>query len=98
MGAPKQKTIQIIAAAEKELVALVVCSDGKYDANGECSNEDTNIKPTINATYFPNTQSDAFWSSTTYVIGDGCVANFDTGKYHSCSYGEHNYTYVRLVH
>ncbi|MEI7840136.1 MAG: DUF1566 domain-containing protein [Methylococcaceae bacterium] len=61
----------------EELKGLVVCSDGKYNTLAEgdygfiCkSNEGWNLtttSPTINATYFPNTQSDWFWSSSPYA-------------------------------
>lgn len=48
-----------------ELMKLVVCSDDKYEANGTgCTNYDAITHPTINTTYFPNTSSDWFWSSS----------------------------------
>jgi len=31
------------------------------------------VEPAINATYFPNTQSDGYWSSTTYVAYPGAA-------------------------
>ena len=50
-----------------ELVKLVVCSDGK-DAYGSCTkNYKTVTSPTINTTYFPNTPSTWFWSSSPYA-------------------------------
>ena len=58
----------------EELKDLVYCSDGKYNklAEGDygsiCSSnntwDNTTTTPTINTTYFPNTQSDYFWSSS----------------------------------
>ncbi len=56
-----------------ELKGLVFCSDSKYNTLAEgdsgfiCSSSEnglTTTSPTINATYFPNTQSDWFWSSS----------------------------------
>lgn len=50
-----------------ELMKLVVCSDGKYNADGGCTNQNT-VTPTINTTYFVNTQSDWYWSSSPLSI------------------------------
>lgn len=55
----------------EELKGLVVCSDGKTKTLGKeesgyiCTGSPT--KPTINTTYFPNTQSNWFWSSSPYA-------------------------------
>lgn len=48
----------------KELMTLVACSDDKYEADNGCTNYDSVTRPTIDNTYFPNTASDWFWSST----------------------------------
>ena len=58
----------------EELKSIVVCSDGKYNLLAEniegyiCTNSNLGLvkRPTVNATYFPNTQSDATWSSSPY--------------------------------
>ncbi len=48
-----------------ELMKLVLCSDGKYDSDDrECTNYTSVTRPTINTTYFPNTVSSWFWSSS----------------------------------
>ena len=49
-----------------ELMKLVVCSDGKSDTDGSCTNYMTVTSPTINTTYFPNTNY-LFWSSSPYA-------------------------------
>ncbi|MCX7076241.1 MAG: DUF1566 domain-containing protein [Methylococcales bacterium] len=46
-----------------ELKTLVYCSDGKYDTDGSCINYKS-VEPTINSTYFPNTLSGWYWSSS----------------------------------
>ena len=48
---------------KEELITLVFCSDGEYDADGSCINYETVTNPTINSVYFPNTQS-FYWSSS----------------------------------
>ena len=57
----------------EELKTLIVCSDGKYDKDGACTNFDTVSHPSINTTYFPNTQGDFFWSSTPNIAGSNYV-------------------------
>jgi hypothetical protein len=46
-----------------ELMKLVKCSDGKYDTDGACTNYTSVTRPTINSTYFPNTNN-WYWSSS----------------------------------
>jgi|688.fasta_scaffold398423_1 hypothetical protein len=57
----------------RELV-VVVCSDGKYDSDGTCTNANTVNHPAINSKYFPNTQSDWYWTSTS-VVGNSSHAD-----------------------
>ena len=49
---------------KEELMKLMVCSDGKYDTDGSCTNFTSVSTPTINSTYFPNTLDDGYWSSS----------------------------------
>ena len=49
---------------KQELMTLVNCSDGKYNVDRSCVNYENVIQPTINTTYFPNTLSYMFWSSS----------------------------------
>jgi hypothetical protein len=78
-----------------ELQKLFLCSDGKYETNGYCTNDKTVIQPTINTVYFPNTQSDTYWSSS--VIEDDIVwfVYFDHG--YSDYDGKYFKIFVRLV-
>ena len=55
------------------------------------------VEPAINATYFPNTQAGAYWSSTTYAGSTGgpwCVGFYDGGVYIDFEGGPY---YVRCV-
>ena len=53
---------------KEELMTLVFCSDEKYDLDGSCKNITDVTRPTIITTYFPNTQSDyLYWSSSPYA-------------------------------
>ncbi len=73
----------------EELRALVVCSDGKYNTLGKedhgyiCKSNENGLTATstINTTYFPNTQSNWFWSSSPYADGSNFAwsVNFDIG-------------------
>ncbi|MEI6747235.1 MAG: DUF1566 domain-containing protein, partial [Methylococcaceae bacterium] len=90
----------------EELRSLVVCSDGKYTNLGKdeagyiCtsnSNNETTEFPTINKTYFPNTQADWFWSSSPsadYSYGAWYVTTTYGYSYYVNKYGNYN---VRLV-
>ena len=85
-----------------ELLKLVVCSDGQYNANGACTNYASVTRPTINSTYFPDITNAAenywFWSSSPFAddsSGSAWLVNFYSGF----SYGnyESNSNSVRLV-
>lgn len=93
----------------EELRGLVVCSDGKYNNLGKdksdyiCSSNGYNLVtqlPTINTTYFPNTQDYWFWSSSPdaddsfqWIV----IVGFGKGHGHYSSYGKSSFGYVRLV-
>jgi hypothetical protein len=79
-----------------ELMKLVVCSDGKYDMDGFCTNI-TVSTPTINSTYFPNTLDRGYWSSSPYADDSGSAwyVHFYYGN--SSFYGKYGYNFVRLV-
>ena len=64
---------------QNELVKLFVCSDGKYNANGMCTNNKTVTYPTINTSYFPNT-SEGYWSSS-YFSDLAVLVSFRLGDY-----------------
>jgi hypothetical protein len=87
-----------------ELKGLILCSDGQYTVLGKdtsgivCTSNTNVVQPTINTTYFPNTQSFAFWTSS-------IIAGFSNNAWYVNSYGGQNATYskassyyVRLVH
>ena len=80
-----------------ELKTLVFCSDGKYAADGSCTYWKEVTKPTINSVYFPNTQSDWYWSSSPFANYSSVawLVNFDFG-YSSNLSKSHNF-FVRLV-
>ncbi|MEN9597607.1 MAG: hypothetical protein RL236_2041, partial [Pseudomonadota bacterium] len=80
-----------------ELMQLVFCSDGKSDTDGSCTNYMTVTGPTINTTYFPNTPSHFFWSSSPNAnnSNDAWSVYFDGGG--SGDYGKYGYFNVRLV-
>lgn len=78
---------------KEELLALVFCSDEKYDLDGSCKNM-TDV-PTINSTYFPNTQSSKYWSSYADLNSSAWNVNFYNGY---SGYNDKEYGYfVRLV-
>jgi hypothetical protein len=79
-----------------ELMKLVVCSDGNYKTDGACTNWGL-IAPTINSTYFPNTVSDWYWSSSLFPLNSRFVyyVNFYDG-YSVINYKSRN-NFVRLV-
>ena len=80
-----------------ELMQLVFCSDGQYTADGKCTNYITVTRPTINTTYFPNTPSDWFWSSS--PIADGSSSAWFVSFSYGFSYDSDkpNNNNVRLV-
>jgi len=80
-----------------ELMKLVVCSDGKYDTDGSCTNYESVSTPTINSTYFPNTLDRGYWSSSpnAYVSSYAWLVSFYSGlSYYDY---EFNSYFVRLV-
>jgi hypothetical protein len=80
-----------------ELIGLVYCSDGKYNAYGQCTNPDSVNTPTINGTYFPNTNRQTFWSyspdvdysATGWCVGFGGYSRYGIKFLYDCG--------VRLV-
>jgi hypothetical protein len=80
-----------------ELMKLVKCSDGKYDTDGACTNYTSVTRPTINTTYFPNTLSDWYWSSSPSAdySSNAWYVGFDAG--YSSRYYKNYYSFVRLV-
>jgi hypothetical protein len=82
-----------------ELITLVSCSDGEYNPNGSgCTNYDSVTRPTINTTYFPNTSSDWFWSSSPSDkdINYAWLVVFSYGYWDVSN--KHHGDNVRLVH
>jgi hypothetical protein len=85
---------------KEELMKLVVCSDGKYDTDGSCTNamsasKPTISKPTINTIYFANMMSNWYWSSSPYNSSHAWVVSFNYGF--SYGYGKYYLSFVRLV-
>ena len=80
-----------------ELMTLVKCSDGKYDTDGSCTYYESVSTPTINSTYFPNTVSGWYWSSSPDAsnISFAWFVNFSNG--YSYSYFKNYNSFVRLV-
>ena len=81
-----------------ELMKLVVCSDGKYETDGSsCTNYLSVTKPTINSTYFPNTVSSWYWSSSldAYFSSDAWHVYFYYGS--SSNSLKYDGFFVRLV-
>ena len=81
---------------KEELMTLVFCSDEKYDLDGFCKNMTDVTSPTINSTYFPNTQSGFYWSSSPYAgssLAWGVYFYSGNSSYGSKDYGG----FVRLV-
>jgi hypothetical protein len=80
-----------------ELMKLVVCSDGKYETDGSCTNYLSVTKPTINSTYFPNTVSSWYWSSSpgAYFNSNAWHVVFSYG--YSFNDNKSNLNFVRLV-
>jgi hypothetical protein len=80
-----------------ELMKLVVCSDGKYRTDGACINYANVAKPTINSTYFPNTVSSGYWSSSPFADFSGYAWNGDFNNGGSNYYFKNGNLFVRLV-
>lgn len=86
----------------EELKGLVLCSDGKTKTLGKeeagyiCTGSPT--APTIDTTYFPNTVSDWFWSSSPNAGGSSSawLVSFNNGG-SSSSDNKRKYYGVRLV-
>jgi hypothetical protein len=80
-----------------ELMTLVKCSDDKYDTDGSCINYTSVSTPTINSTYFPNTVSNWYWSSSPYA--DFSSYAWYVYFYYGDSYYDFkvNLNFVRLV-
>jgi hypothetical protein len=76
---------------------LVVCSDGKYRTDGACINYANVAKPTINSTYFPNTVSSGYWSSSPFADFSGYAWNGDFNNGGSNYYFKNGNLFVRLV-
>lgn len=80
-----------------ELMTLVFCSDGKHNTDYSCENITDVTRPTIITTYFPNTQSDLYWSSSPYA-GSSSGAWYVSFRFGFSGYSLNNYNYfVRLV-
>jgi hypothetical protein len=81
-----------------ELMKLVVCSDGNFETDGSCTNRSSVAKPTINSTYFPNTVSGWYWSSSPYAYGSSYAWYVDFYGGNSTSYlNKDEIDSVRLV-
>jgi hypothetical protein len=81
-----------------ELMTLVKCSDDKYDTDGSCINYKSVSAPTINSTYFPNTVSNFYWSSSPFADDSSYAWNvyFSNGNYYNYV-SKDDYDFVRLV-
>ena len=80
---------------KEELMKLVVCSDGKYDTDGSCTNYES-VSPTINSTYFPNTQS-WYWSSSPYADDSSYAWSVYFFGGYSDAFSKNDDLFVRLV-
>ena len=89
-----------------ELMKLVVCSDGKYDKDGSCTNYVSVSTPAINSTYFPNTLPNGlygyssngfYWSSS--PVADNSSSTWYVDFYYGIfsNYGKYEVNFVRLV-
>jgi hypothetical protein len=81
---------------KEELIILVFCSDGEYDADGSCINYETVTNPTINSVYFPNTQS-FYWSSSPDANGSSNAWDVYFGSGNSLRSDKGLNVFVRLV-
>lgn len=82
---------------KEEFLTLVFCSDGKYDFNGNCTNFDNVLKPTINKIFFPNTIPSLFWTSSSDSNNNDDALNVDFSKGNLGSYVKKGSNLVRLV-
>jgi hypothetical protein len=80
-----------------ELMKLVVCSDGNFETDGSCTNRSSVDKPTINSTYFPNTVSGWYWSSSPAANYSSLAWGVDFGVGGSSFNKKDNNLFVRLV-
>jgi hypothetical protein len=79
-----------------ELKTLVYCSDGKYDTDGSCTNNDSISTPTINSTYFPNTDY-WYWSSSPNADSSSSAWFVLFSRGSSSNDVKHNVNFVQLV-
>jgi hypothetical protein len=79
---------------KEELMTLVFCSDGKHNTDFSCKNALDVNRPTIITTYFPNTQSGRYWSSSPYSSYAWSVYFYYGYSY---SYSKDGDYFVRLV-
>ena len=88
----------------EELNGLVLCSDGQFtkislDTGGNtCANKSAVVQPTINATFFPNTQNLSYWTSSLFLSNKngGYYLNFNGEGL--ISFDRSSSLYMRLVH
>jgi hypothetical protein len=80
-----------------ELQKLVYCLDGKYNADGSCTNGDTFTNSTINSTYFPNTHTIDYWSSSPYTNYSSYAWSVNFGYGVSNTNRKNGSGFVRLV-
>ena len=78
-----------------ELMKLV-CSDGKYKTDGACTNWGL-IVPKLNVSFFPNTVSGWYWSSSPGANGSSFSWSVDFGNGRSFDDFKYNNYFVRLV-
>jgi hypothetical protein len=83
---------------------LVLCSDGQFtkislDTGGNtCTNKYAVVQPTINTTFFPNTQNLSYWTSSLFLSNKngGYYLNFNGEGL--ISFDRSSSLYIRLVH
>jgi hypothetical protein len=80
-----------------ELKGLLVCSDGKYDTDGSCTNYISVVQPIINTTYFPNTLPEWYWSSSPVAHNSGYAWHVYFYIGYSYYYNKYYGNVVRLV-
>ena len=82
-------------------MTLVFCSDDGYDVNdGSCTNIESTKRPTVNLSYFPNTELGSYWSSSPVPSLHGEVRSVWVvyfGKGFSYINGKNDNYFVRLV-